>query len=67
VNIPTKQTKVEFNLLEPNTFYLRVIYDDNNKKVDTSNYLEKLQPEVIHFQNHQEMSAPIGTMSSFLI
>ena len=45
------KTKVEFNLLEPNTFYLRVIYDDNkNKKWDTGNYLEKIQPEeVIHF------------------
>lgn len=45
------KTKVEFNLLEPNTFNLRVIYDDNkNKKWDTGNYLEKIQPEeVIHF------------------
>jgi hypothetical protein len=47
----TNKTKVEFNLLEPNTFYLRVIYDDNkNKKVDTGNYLEKLQTRRgIHF------------------
>ncbi|MBX9888096.1 MAG: Ig-like domain-containing protein [Flavobacteriaceae bacterium] len=45
------KTKVEFNLLEPNTFNLRVIYDDNkNKKWDTGNYLEKLHPEeVIYF------------------
>jgi uncharacterized protein (DUF2141 family) len=45
------KTKIEFNLLEPNTFNLRVIYDDNkNKKWDTGNYLEKMQPEeVIYF------------------
>jgi uncharacterized protein (DUF2141 family) len=45
------KTKIEFNLLEPNTFNLRVIYDDNkNKKWDTGNYLEKIQPEeVIYF------------------
>jgi uncharacterized protein (DUF2141 family) len=45
------KTKIEFNLLEPNTFNLRVIYDDNkNKKWDTGNYIAKTQPEeVIYF------------------
>jgi len=42
------KTKIEFNLLEPNTFNLRVVYDDNkNKKWDSGNYLEKIQPEEV--------------------
>jgi uncharacterized protein (DUF2141 family) len=42
------KTKIEFNLLEPDTFNLRVIYDDNkNKKWDSGNYLEKIQPEEV--------------------
>lgn len=45
------KTKVEFNLLDPNVYSLRMIYDDNkNKEWDTGNYLEKRQPEeVIYF------------------
>ena len=44
-------TKVEFNLLDPNVYSLRMIYDDNkNKEWDSGNYLEKRQPEeVIYF------------------
>lgn len=44
-------SKVEFNLVEPALFWLRVIYDDNkNKKWDSGNYLEKRQAEeVIYF------------------
>ncbi|MFT5251520.1 MAG: hypothetical protein ACI87N_000502 [Flavobacteriales bacterium] len=42
------KTKIEFNLLEPNTFNLRVVYDDNkNKKWDSGNYLQKMQPEEV--------------------
>ncbi|WP_366525150.1 Ig-like domain-containing protein [Flavobacterium sp.] len=45
------ETKIEFNLLQPNTFNLLFIYDDNkNKKWDAGNYIEKIQPEeVIYF------------------
>lgn len=45
------KTKIEFNLLEPTIFNLRVIYDDNkNKKWDTGNYIEKKQAEeVVYF------------------
>lgn len=45
------KTKIEFNLLDPSTFNLRVIYDDNkNKKWDSGNYIAKIQPEeVIYF------------------
>lgn len=43
-----KNTKVEFNFLEPKDYILRVIYDDNkNRKWDTGNYLEKRQAEEV--------------------
>jgi len=44
-------TTVDFNGLEPNTFTLRLIYDENkNKEWDPGNYLEKRQSEeVIYF------------------
>lgn len=44
-------TTVDFNGLEPSTFTLRVIYDENkNKEWDPGNYLEKRQSEeVIYF------------------
>lgn len=41
-------SKIEFNLLEPSLFSLRVIYDDNkNKEWDSGNYLEKRQAEEV--------------------
>ena len=41
-------TKIEFNLLEPAVFALRLIYDDNkNKEWDSGNYLEKRQAEEV--------------------
>lgn len=43
-----KNTKVEFNFLEPKDYILRVIYDDNkNRKWDSGNYLEKRQAEEV--------------------
>lgn len=43
-----KNTKVEFNFLEPKDYILRVIYDDNkNKKWDSGDYLEKRQAEEV--------------------
>lgn len=41
-------TKIEFNLMEPAIYTLRLVYDTNkNKEWDTGNYLEKLQAEEI--------------------
>ena len=41
-------TKIEFYLLEPALFTLRLIYDDNkNKEWDSGNYLEKRQAEEV--------------------
>jgi len=52
-------TKVEFNLVEPALFWLRLIYDDNkNKEWDSGNYLEKRQAEeVIYFSTAVDVRA----------
>ena len=44
-------TDINFDLVEPNKYILRIIYDDNkNKEWDTGNYMKKQQPEeVIYF------------------
>lgn len=46
-----QNTNIEFNLLEPNKFTLRIIYDDNKDKIwNSGSYLEKRQSEeVIYF------------------
>jgi len=52
-------TKIEFNLVEPAVFSLRLIYDDNkNKEWDTGNYLERRQAEeVIYFSKEIDVRA----------
>ncbi|MDR7209681.1 Ig-like domain-containing protein [Flavobacterium piscis] len=53
------KTKIEFNLLQPETFTIRVIYDDNkNKMYDPGNYLEKrYAEEVNYFQKQVDVRA----------
>jgi len=53
------KTKIEFNLLEPNTYTVRVIYDDNKNKIyDPGNYLEKrYAEEVNYFQKEVDVRA----------
>ena len=49
-----ENTKLEFNLLEPNTFTIRVIYDDNKNKVfDPGNYLEKRYAEEVNYSQKE--------------
>ena len=52
-------TKIDFNLLEPNLFTLRVIYDENKNEVwDTGNFLDKKQAEdVIYFPKEIDVRA----------
>lgn len=46
-----KEININFDLIEPSKYSLRLIYDSNkNRLFDTGSYLEKLQPEeVIYF------------------
>ncbi|MNE23003.1 hypothetical protein D3C80_1162370 [compost metagenome] len=47
-------TTLEFNLLQPDVFTVRIIYDDNkNKQYDTGNFLEKKYAEEV-FYNQEE-------------
>lgn len=52
-------TKIDFNLVAPTLFTLRVIYDENkNKEWDTGNFLEKRQSEeVIYFPKEIDVRA----------
>jgi uncharacterized protein (DUF2141 family) len=54
-----KNTSVEFLLVEPKKYSLRIIYDENkNKKRDSGNFLENRQPEeVVHFTNEIDVRA----------
>jgi uncharacterized protein (DUF2141 family) len=47
-----KASVIDFNMMEPATYRLRIIYDDNkNKEWDSGNFIQKRQPEeVIYFQ-----------------
>lgn len=47
-----EETQINFENLEPNTFNVRVIYDDNKNGIwDSGNYMERRQPEeVIYLQ-----------------
>lgn len=59
--------EVEFNLLEPALFWLRIIYDDNkNKKWDSGNYIEKRQAEeVIYFSKAIDVRANWDVAQAF--
>ncbi|THF49449.1 hypothetical protein E6C50_11925 [Flavobacterium supellecticarium] len=54
-----KETVIDFNLLEPSTYTLRLIYDDNkNRKWDTGNFLKKELPEeVLYFPGEVDVRA----------
>lgn len=43
-------TQINFELLDPLKYYIRVIYDDNgNREWDTGDYSKKLQPEEVYY------------------
>lgn len=46
------KTTVEFNLLQPNTLWLRAIYDDNKNGVwDSGNFMQKRQAEEVIYSS----------------
>ncbi|KGL62027.1 Ig-like domain-containing protein [Polaribacter sp. Hel1_85] len=51
--------QMQFNLLEPKTYFLRAIIDsNNNNKWDTGNYLLKQQPErIIYYEEELKLRA----------
>jgi len=51
--------RINFEAIEPNTYTLRIIYDDNKNRIwDTGNYFKKLQPEeVIYFPKQIDVRA----------
>ena len=53
------ESSLNFELLEPNLFTLRIIYDDNKNRIwDTGNFLEKRQAEeIIYFQKAIDVRA----------
>lgn len=55
----TEGNLVEFNTIEPDQYYVRVIFDNNaNKKWDTGSYLLKKQPErVVYYPLQIEVRA----------
>ncbi len=45
-----KLKNVDFNLIEPSKYILRIIYDDNkNQEFDAGNFLEKRQSEEVYY------------------
>ncbi|NNE02845.1 MAG: Ig-like domain-containing protein [Eudoraea sp.] len=55
----TEEQSFEFNLLKPASYLLRVIFDtNNNKRWDTGNYLNEVQPErIVYYPQEIEIRA----------
>ena len=55
----TDSGQIQYNLLEPKTYYIRAIIDENkNNKWDTGNYLLKQQPEnIIYYSQELKLRA----------
>ena len=62
-----KETTITFEALEPASYILRIIYDDNKNKVwDTGSYLEKRQSEeVIYLPNQIDLHANFDWEQTF--
>ena len=65
----TSSETLVFDLLEPKTYYIRAIIDENkNNKWDTGNYLLKKQPEkIIYFNTELALRANYFLNESFSI
>ena len=62
-------TQIDFNLIEPNLYTLRIIYDDNKNKIwDSGNYLDKMQPErVVYFPTDIDVRANWDVQQTFIL
>ena len=46
----SKNSTVQFGFLKPTAYKLKIVYDNNNnRKWDTGNYLEKILPEKVSY------------------
>ncbi len=63
------QNIIEFHLLNPAIYNLRIIYDSNQNRVwDTGNYLRKIQPEkVIYFPRKIDVRANWDIEETFIL
>ena len=62
-------TSIDFNLIEPDLYTLRLIYDDNKNKIwDSGNYLNKKQPErVVYFPTDIDVRANWDVQQTFIL
>lgn len=64
-----EQDHYDFNYIAPGKYLLRVIFDENgNRKWDTGNYLDKIQPErVSHFPEVLDIKANWDMEQEFIL
>jgi Bacterial Ig-like domain len=62
-------TQIDFNLIDPAIYSLRLVYDTNKNKVwDSGNFLEKKQPEnVIYFPKEIDVRANWDVQQTFIL
>ncbi len=67
--IVDKTETINFELIKPELYTLRIIYDENKNGVwDTGNYLQKLQPEeVIYFPKSIDIRANWDVQQTFIL
>lgn len=65
----TENNAVFFDELSPNKYFLRIIYDDNqNRKWDTGNFLNRMQPEkIIYYPTQIEVRANWNLNETFTL
>lgn len=65
----TENKTVFFDELSPDKYYLRIIYDDNeNKRWDTGNFLNRLEPErIIYYPTQIEVRANWSLNETFTL
>lgn len=64
-----QKTEVFFDEISPDKYYLRIIYDDNqNRKWDTGNYLNRIEPEkIIYYPKLIEVRANWSLNETFIL
>jgi uncharacterized protein (DUF2141 family) len=65
----TKNSKVNFENIDPGKYYIKIIYDQNeDKKFSTGNYLKKIFPEkVIYYPDEIDVRAGWDLIQEFIL